>query len=176
MTKDTPAGIDLDQLKRAIPIIDLAHRLGLQVRGRQARCFNGDRHKHQDKHFSLGLDLKTNRFKCFACGVNGSIIDLYKKVKGVDVSQAIRDLADMAGLQDSKRGYKSLPKQPYKGQDTPNKKPLPHAGGIYYELRFWRMSEYGRMERACEKEYVLCFFLSLRLRSFILNPERKIFR
>lgn len=89
---------DLDTLKDAIKITDLARSLGLQVRGGQARCFNTSGHKHGDKKPSLGLDTKTNRFKCFACGVQGSVIDLYKEVKGVSVSEAINELAKMAGL------------------------------------------------------------------------------
>lgn len=90
--------IDLDRLKQAMPIMDLAKSLWLEIRGRQARCYNSAAHKHNDQHFSLGLDIKTNRFKCFACGEQGSVIDLYKTVKGLELSQAIRELADMAGL------------------------------------------------------------------------------
>jgi len=90
--------VDLDRLKDSIKITDLARELGLQVRGRQARCFNAGQHKRGDKTPSLGLDTKTNRFKCFACGVQGSIIDLYKEVKGVSLSEAINELSKMAGL------------------------------------------------------------------------------
>ena len=93
--------IDLETLKDAIKITDLARQLGLQVRGKQARCFNASQHKHGDKTPSLGLDTKSNRFKCFACGVSGSVIDLYKEVKGVSVSEAISELADMAGLKNN---------------------------------------------------------------------------
>lgn len=88
---------DLNQLKDSIKITDLARELGLQVRGRQARCFNAGQHKRGDKTPSLGLDIKTNRFKCFACGVNGSVIDLYKEVKGVSLSEAINELTKMMG-------------------------------------------------------------------------------
>ena len=89
---------DLDTLKDSISITDLARDLGLQVRGKQARCFNTGQHKRGDKTPSLGLDTKTNRFKCFACGVQGSIIDLYKEVKRVSLSEAINELKKMAGL------------------------------------------------------------------------------
>jgi DNA primase len=103
---------DLDELKQAIPIIDLARDLGLQVKGKQARCFNISGHKRGDKTPSIGFDLKTNRFKCFACGVNGTIIDLYKEIKGVDVSQAIKELAQIAGLPAGKSQYaKTGPKR-----------------------------------------------------------------
>jgi len=90
--------IDLDQLKQAMPIMDLAKSLGLEIKGAQARCYNGDAHKHGDRSFSLGLDINRNRFKCFACGEQGSIIDLYKQVKGIELSQAIKELAEMTGL------------------------------------------------------------------------------
>lgn len=92
---------DLDTLKDAIKITDLARNLGLQLRGRQASCYNKASHKHGDKNFSLGLDTKTNRYKCFACGASGSVIDLYKEVKGVSLSEAIDELAKIAGLQNN---------------------------------------------------------------------------
>jgi DNA primase len=88
---------DLDSLKQAIKIDELARELGLEIKGKQARCFNNASHKNGDKHFSLGFDLETNRFKCFACGVSGSVIDLYKEIKGVETGEAIRELAQIAG-------------------------------------------------------------------------------
>jgi len=94
----TGKNIDLDRLKRSIQITDLARDLGLAIRGRQARCYNSSAHKHGDRNFSLGLNTKTNRYKCFACGEQGSIIDLYKQVRGVELSQAIKELAEMTGL------------------------------------------------------------------------------
>jgi len=91
---------DLDQLKDAIKITDLARELGLKFKGdsrTQAHCFNPQGHTHGDRNASLSFDLKTNRYKCFACGASGSVIDLYKEVKGVSVSEAINELAKMAG-------------------------------------------------------------------------------
>lgn len=132
-------GIDLDALKRAIDITDLARDLGLQVKGKQAKCFNAPMHKRGDKTPSLGFDAKTNRFKCFACGASGSIIDLYKEVKGVEVSQAIRDLAQMAGMEKSSMGTpqnrakKGIPQpQTPQRQDGLN---LGDFGAIYEALK-----------------------------------------
>lgn len=126
MLKDTPK-IDLNRLKEAIPVTELAKTLGLDIRGRQARCYNSTAHKHGDQHFSLGLDTKRNRFKCFACGESGSVIDLYKAVKGLELSQAIKELADMVGLtpqshQTHQRGYN----KPYAYKDV---KTPPEATG-----------------------------------------------
>ncbi|OQX71067.1 hypothetical protein B6D52_02720 [Candidatus Parcubacteria bacterium 4484_255] len=117
MLKDTRK-IDLDKLKQSIPIMDLAKSLGLEIKGRQARCYNSQAHKNNDKHFSLGLDTTRNRYKCFACGEQGSIIDLYKQVKGLKLSQAIKELAEMTGL--TPIGYKRQNK-PYKATSTPYK-------------------------------------------------------
>jgi len=133
--------IDLDQLKQAMPIMDLAKSLGLEVRGRQARCYNGDAHKHGDRSFSLGLDINRNRFKCFACGEQGSIIDLYKQVKGIELSQAIKELVDMTGLTPMSH------QTSYKATSTPHKadirRPEPPSedlgtySDIYEELNFY---------------------------------------
>lgn len=62
MTDTTPK-VDLDRLKQAMPIMDLAKSLGLEVRGRQARCFNSQAHAHNDHNFSLGLDTNRNRLR-----------------------------------------------------------------------------------------------------------------
>ena len=134
---------DLDTLKDTIPIADLARSLGLQIRGRQASCYNKVSHKHGDKNFSLGLDTKTNRYKCFACGVNGSVIDLYKEVKGVSLSEAINELAKIAGLSSTgqpasrqKTGTEQVritPSPIYKPEAT--QKPITDAiAGIYKAL------------------------------------------
>ena len=104
--------VDLDKLRQNTPIIELAERLGLEIHRRQARCFNSDAHKHGDKNPSLGFDIKTNRFKCFACGVSGSVLDLYMAVKKVDLTTAIREL-DNGGFTSSYH-YKPLPPKPKK--------------------------------------------------------------
>jgi len=90
--------IDLDRLKQVIPILDLAKFLGLEVKGKQVRCYNSKAHKNNDQHFSLGLNVNQNRYKCFACNEQGSIIDLYMNVKGIDFNQAIKELSEMTGL------------------------------------------------------------------------------
>ena len=95
---NTTHKIDLDRLKQAMPIMDLAKSLGLEIKGRQARCYNSQAHAHNDRSFSLGLDTQRNRFKCFACGEQGSIIDLFMAVKGIELKEAINELAEMTGL------------------------------------------------------------------------------
>lgn len=124
---------DLNQLKHSIGIVQLAEVLGLQVRGSQARCFNAEGHKYGDKNPSLGLDTKTNRFKCFACGVSGSIIDLYMQVKGINsFQQAISELNALTGLEKLPQmagdGYKKTAQTKETGKITPIR-------GIYEALK-----------------------------------------
>jgi len=138
MQTDNPQNIDLDRLRASIQITDLAKGLGLAIRGRQARCYNSTAHKHGDRNFSLGLDTKTNRYKCFACGEAGSIIDLYKGVKGVELSQAIKELASMAGLtpqaQAGQETHHSTIYKPFEPSQTPASEPIGAYSDIYEEL------------------------------------------
>lgn len=90
---------DLEELKRSVDIVELARTLGLEVRRNQARCYNVQAHSNGDRKPSLGLDVKTNRYKCFACGVHGSVLDLYMEVKGVDLKTAIADLGGIKHIQ-----------------------------------------------------------------------------
>ena len=136
--------IDIERLKQAIPIMELARHLGLTIRGQQARCYNGQAHKHDDNNFSLGLDTKSNRYKCFACGESGSIIDLFMAIRGVDVSEAIKSLADMAGLTPmshiSHQKSCSAPNVPYTSpykpimQPASSNEPTGACSDIYEEL------------------------------------------
>ena len=88
---------DLDSLK-AIPIRQVADRLALEFKGKNAKCFNSEAHSRGDKSPSLGLDLKTNRFKCFACDVKGSTIDLVMQAQKLDFKQACEWLANAFGI------------------------------------------------------------------------------
>ena len=133
MTNTTPT-IDLDRLKQAMPIMDLAKSLGLEIRGRQARCYNSQAHANNDRSFSLGLDTQRNRYKCFACGEQGSIIDLYKQVKGLELSQAIKELAEMTGL--APQSGQSQPRATLtaKREPEPKAEPAEDYSEIYGEL------------------------------------------
>jgi len=87
-----------EQIKSTLDILDVARTLGLEIKRKQARCFNSSQHKNNDEHFSLGFYENNTKFKCFTCGVSGSVIDLYMGVRGVELKEAIKDLAEMAGV------------------------------------------------------------------------------
>lgn len=134
---NTRQKLDLDQLKQAIPITELATSLGLTIRGRQARCYNTEAHSHGDRNFSLGLDVKRNRYKCFACGEQGSVIDLYKAVKGIELRQAINELAELTGIATTSHQISQpASSTPYKGQEpqTPTREHTEAYSDVYEEL------------------------------------------
>jgi len=104
-----------EQIKDTLNILDVARALGLGIRRKQARCFNSSQHKHNDEHFSLGFYENNTKFKCFTCGVNGSVIDLYMGVRGVDIKVAIRELSEMAGIDTPKKPVRKADiEQPHK--------------------------------------------------------------
>jgi DNA primase len=86
--------IDTTTLK-AIDIKDVWQALGYELRGghSNARCFS-TAHAKGDRNPSLGLDTKANRFKCFACGIQGDTIELVMQARAVDFKEATEWLAD----------------------------------------------------------------------------------
>ena len=75
--------IDLDEI-RATPIEEVAENLGIGIVRHMALC-----PFHNDKHPSLHFDLKKNRYKCFACGASGNVIDLVMRYNNVEFKEAI---------------------------------------------------------------------------------------
>jgi len=62
---------DLASVK-AIPILEVAKRLGIVVKGKTALCFGG----HDKSSLSLNFDPNKNLWHCFGCGKGGDSIKL----------------------------------------------------------------------------------------------------
>jgi len=76
---------DLSPLKQ-IPIIEVAKRLGIQVRGTKAMCFMG----HDTASPSLSFFKSRNTWRCFgACGKHGDGITLVREKEGLDFKSAL---------------------------------------------------------------------------------------
>ena len=83
-----------DEIKESVSITDAAQRYGLTLdRYGKALCpFHSD-HKPS-------LSFKGNRFKCFACGESGDVIDLTRQLTGAGTPlEAARRLAADFGIQ-----------------------------------------------------------------------------
>jgi len=76
---------DLSALKQ-IPIIDVAKRLGISVRGTKAMCFMG----HDKASPSLSFLKSRNTWRCFgACGKHGDAIALVMEKENMDFKSAL---------------------------------------------------------------------------------------
>ena len=76
---------------RATPIEDVAKRLEIVVERHKALCpFHNDRHP--------SLRFKGNRFKCFACGESGDVIDLVMRYLNIGFREAVEWIGDTAPL------------------------------------------------------------------------------
>lgn len=82
---------DLDALK-GIPIASVAAVLKIRILANgRGRCpLPG----HEDRNPSFALRFKTNRFRCFACGRHGSVIDLVMEIECLDFTGACRWLRE----------------------------------------------------------------------------------
>jgi hypothetical protein len=75
---------DLTAIKQ-IPILEVASRLGIEVRGRRAMCFNG----HDNRTPSLCFSAK-NTWKCYgACSKGGDVISLVREMLGLEFVGAL---------------------------------------------------------------------------------------
>ena len=77
------------QMLRAIPIEDLASRLGLDVTHHKALC-----PFHNDHHASLSFNVRRNTYRCFVCDAHGDTIDLVRHLLNKDFQQACLYLSD----------------------------------------------------------------------------------
>lgn len=75
------------------PIDIVANRLGLEPIRNKCKC-----PFHDDHHPSLSLDMKRNRYRCFACGASGDVISLVMKVANISFRQACQWLASDTGI------------------------------------------------------------------------------
>ena len=74
---------------RAIPIEQVAERLGLHVARHKSLC-----PFHDDHHASLTYNTRRNTFRCFVCDAHGGTIDLVMRHLGKTFTEACRWLAD----------------------------------------------------------------------------------
>ena len=89
--------MQLEKIKR-IPINDVAQRLGVLVNGNtKLNCWNSSAHNNGDANPSMSIDIKTNRCKCFACGVGGTTVDMVMGYRDIDFNKAVNELAEMIG-------------------------------------------------------------------------------
>ena len=82
----------IDRLK-GLPVEQVAGEVGLEVVRHRCHC-----PFHDDRHPSLTFNLRTNRFKCYACGASGGPIDLAMHQLNLSFVEACRWLGNRFGV------------------------------------------------------------------------------
>ena len=103
-------------IKHAVPVTELIDSLAIKRRGQSFRCPNGSAHKHGDRHLSGWIASSGKTWTCMGCHIYGSVIDLVMFVHGLSSTEAIRVLAQYAGI--------SLPDL-LAGSPAPSLRPIP---------------------------------------------------
>ncbi len=116
-----------DPVAQRIPILELAAKLGLSLKGRTASCYNLSAHKNgSDNNPSLTFYPATDSYYCFSCRVSGDAITLVMKVKGFSFKQAVNFLMTMA----SSSPRPTLTSQTYSEECSPS----PRSKEVYQRL------------------------------------------
>ena len=77
---------------RATPIEEAAKRLGMRVVRHTALC-----PFHNDKNPSLHFHRGKNRYKCFACGASGDVVDLVMRYNNLGFKEAVAEILEKKG-------------------------------------------------------------------------------
>lgn len=86
-----------DEVKQKIDIVEyIGQFVSLKPAGRN---FKGLCPFHKEKSPSFFVSPERQNFKCFGCGEGGDIFTFYEKIEGVSFFEALKDLADYAGLE-----------------------------------------------------------------------------
>lgn len=123
-------GTALQIKQRVKEAIDLVEYIGRSIPlRRQGRLFVGLCPWHDDTHPSLQVNPERQSFKCWVCDIGGDIFTFVMKMEGVGFPEALRILADQAGipLLPSDRG----PSRPSEKQD-------------FYQAMVWAETQYHR--------------------------------
>ncbi len=71
----------IQDVKQNTNIIDIAQRLGMEVKGNKCRCFHPENHNNGDKTPSLSFSPSRGIYKCFGCGIAGDVFSLVQQAK-----------------------------------------------------------------------------------------------
>ncbi|MGC4006940.1 MAG: DNA primase [Pirellulales bacterium] len=91
-----------EQVRQATDIVDLVGRY-LPLR-REGRGFKALCPWHDDSKPSLQVNPQRQSFKCWVCDIGGDVFSFVMKMENVDFAEALRILAEKAGIALDRRG------------------------------------------------------------------------
>jgi DNA primase len=95
-----------EQVRQATDLIDLVSR-SIRLR-RQGRIYVGLCPWHDDSRPSLQVNPDRQSWKCWVCNIGGDVFSFVMKREGVDFPEALRILAERAGIELSTHGPKQV--------------------------------------------------------------------
>lgn len=99
-----------EQVRQATDVVDLVSR-SIRLR-RQGRLYVGICPWHDDSRPSLQVNPERQTWKCWVCDVGGDVFSFVMKREGVDFAEALRMLADRAGIALTARSKRIEPGSP----------------------------------------------------------------
>jgi len=99
-----------EQVRQATDIVDLVGK-HLELR-RAGRGFVGRCPWHDDRKPSLQVNPERQTWKCWVCDIGGDVFSFVMKREGVDFLEALKMLADRAGIQIGPQQKKAEPGSP----------------------------------------------------------------
>ncbi len=95
-----------EQVRQATDLVDLVSR-SIRLR-RQGRIYVGLCPWHDDSRPSLQVNPDRQSWKCWVCNIGGDVFSFVMKREGVDFPEALRILAERAGIEVSAHGPKKV--------------------------------------------------------------------
>ncbi len=93
---------DFDLVKERIDLVQLIEERGVKLR-RSGRSYTGLCPFHNEKTPSFNVDPERRSYRCFGCGESGDAFTWLEKQDGLDAGEALRTLAERAGVELTRR-------------------------------------------------------------------------
>lgn len=88
---------EIDLIRSRINILDLvSQRTAVKKAGRSFKALCPF---HDDRNPSMTINPELGRYKCWSCGASGDIFNWVMEIQKVDFAEALRQLADQAGVE-----------------------------------------------------------------------------
>jgi DNA primase len=87
----------LDAIKRETDLVAVVREQGIALR-RRGRTYFGLCPFHAERTPSFGVSRNAGLFHCFGCGAGGDVIRFVERTQHVSFPEAVRRLAQRAGL------------------------------------------------------------------------------
>lgn len=93
-SKAGEAGRDdvVTRIKAAWPVLELAQSM-TKLKSRDGRWYHGLCCFHSEVEPSFWVDVQRGTFGCYSCGARGDAVNLYAKLHGLSVQDAIKEMA-----------------------------------------------------------------------------------